>query len=164
MLRIDFQRMANNKNEKYKDLSTAVSAVLGDENDPLLWMATLPCLIKEFMKFYWVGFYRVMPGGDLAVGPYQGTLACLRIPRGRGACGLAVAEAKSIVIPDVEEFVNHISCDSNSRSEIVVPVMDSKGRVRAVLDIDSIEKNAFDSVDQAELEAIVSMMKGLKWH
>ncbi|MFH1964224.1 MAG: GAF domain-containing protein [Acidobacteriota bacterium] len=155
--------MDNNKEEVYKDLSTAVGAVLGEEKDPLLWMSTLPCLIKEFMKFYWVGFYRVLPGGDLAVGPYQGTLACLRIPRGRGACGLAAEQGESIVIPDVEEFSSHISCDSNSRSEIVVPVKDSKGRARAVLDIDSDETGTFDSVDQAHLEELVFLMKDLEW-
>lgn len=155
--------MDNNKEEVYKDLSAAVGAVLLEEKDPLLWMSTLPCLIKEFMKFYWVGFYRVLPCGDLAVGPYQGTLACLRIPRGMGACGLAADQGESIVIPDVKEFSSHISCDSNSRSEIVVPVKDSKGRVRAVLDIDSDETGTFDSVDQAHLEELVFLMKDLEW-
>lgn len=155
--------MDNNKEEVYKDLSAAVGAVLLEEKDPLLWMSTLPCLIKEFMKFYWVGFYRVLPGGDLAIGPYQGTLACLRIPRGKGACGLAAEQGESIVIPDVGEFSSHISCDSNSRSEIVVPVKDSRGRVRAVLDIDSAETGTFDSVDQINLEELVSLMKELEW-
>lgn len=155
--------MENSKEESYKDLAAAVEAVLGEEKEPLLWMATLTCLIREFMKFYWVGFYRVLPDGSLAVGPYQGTLACLRIPAGRGACGLAAAQKKSIVIPDVEEFSAHISCDSNSMSEIVVPVRDTQGRIRAVLDIDSDEKGTFDSTDQAALEAVVSRMERLEW-
>ena len=155
--------MDNNKEEVYKDLSAAVGAVLGEEKDPILWMSTLPCLVKEFMKFYWVGFYRVLPGGDLAIGPYQGTLACLKIPKGRGACGMAAEQGESIVIPDVKEFSSHISCDSNSRSEIVVPVIDREGRVRAVLDIDSAETGTFDSVDRINLECLVSQMKDLAW-
>ncbi len=155
--------MKNSKEESYKDLSAAVEAVLGEEKDPLLWMSTLPCLIREFMKFYWVGFYRVLPDGSLAVGPYQGTLACLRIPAGRGACGLAAAQKASLVIPDVDDFSAHISCDSNSKSEIVVPVKDAQGRVRAVLDIDSTEKGTFDALDQVGLEEIVLKMEGLEW-
>jgi GAF domain-containing protein len=155
--------MKNSKKESYKDLAAAVEAVLGEEKDPLIWMSTLPCLIRAFMKFYWVGFYRVLPDGNLAVGPYQGTLACLRIPAGRGACGLAAARNNSIVIPDVEEFPAHISCDTSSQSEIVIPVRDIRGRVRAVLDIDSTEKGTFDSTDQEALEAVISRMEGLAW-
>ncbi len=155
--------MKNNKEEIYQDLSVAVGAVLGEEKDPLIWMATLSCLIKEFMKFYWVGFYRVLPGGDLAIGPYQGSLACLRIQEGRGACGQSASLGESIIIPDVREFSSHISCDPDSRAEIVVPVKDLQGRVQAVLDIDSTTKGEFGAVDQSGLEAIVFLMKGLSW-
>jgi len=155
--------MKNNKEDVYQDLSVAVDAVLGEEKDPLIWMATLSCLIKEFLKVYWVGFYRVIPGGDMVIGPYQGSLACLRIKRGRGACGQAATRGESIVIDDVREFDSHISCDPASMSEIVVPVKDLQGRVQAVLDIDSTETGTFDTVDQAGLEAIVFLMKGLAW-
>ncbi len=155
--------MKNSKEDVYQDLSVAVNAVLGEEKDPLIWMATLSCLIKKFMNFYWVGFYRVLPGGDMVVGPYQGSLACLRIQRGRGACGQAAIRGESIVIPDVREFASHISCDPDSRAEIVLPVKDLQGKVQAVLDIDSTETGAFDAVDQAGLEAIVFLMKDLAW-
>ncbi len=155
--------MENNKEEIYKDLSAAVEAVLGEEKEPLIWMATLSCLIKEFMKVYWVGFYRLLPGGEMVIGPYQGSLACLRIQRGRGACGQAAIRGESIIIPDVREFASHISCDPESRSEIVVPVKDLQGRVQAVLDIDSTATGTFDAVDQAGLEAVVFLMKGLAW-
>lgn len=155
--------MTRKKIEAYKDLAAAVDAVLGEETDPVLWMATLSCLIKDFMNFYWVGFYRVMPDGNLAVGPYQGTLACLKIPAGKGACGLSAGRGETIIIPDVEEFSAHISCDSKSRSEIVVPVKDSCGKVRAVLDIDSVEKETFDVLDGEYLEKIADLMKRLEW-
>ena len=155
--------MKREKSEAYEDLAAAVEAVLGEETDPVLWMATLSCLIRDFMNFYWVGFYRVVPDGNLAVGPYQGTLACLRIPAGKGACGLCACRGETVIIPDVEEFSAHISCDSKSRSEIVVPVKDSYGKVRAVLDIDSVEKETFDVLDGEYLEKIADLMKRLEW-
>lgn len=151
------------KLQKYRDLASAVEAVLSEEKEAVLWMSTLSCLIREYMKFFWVGFYRVLPGGGLVIGPYQGSLACLRIPLGKGACGLCAARGESIVIPDVETFPPHISCDSRSRSELVIPVKDRAGRVRAVLDIDSTETGTFDSVDREELESIVGMMEGIEW-
>ena len=156
--------MERSKIKGYEELRVAAEAVLGDENDPIVWMSTLPCLIRNFLeRIYWVGFYRVTGDGSLVIGPYQGTLACLRIPEGRGACGLAASREESLVIPDVDDFSDHISCDSRSRSEIVVPVRDSAGAVRAVLDIDSEELGTFDSVDQEFLEELVSLMKRLEW-
>ena len=156
--------MEINKVEAYKKLKTAVEAVLGEEKDPVVWMATLSCLIRDMLDgIYWVGFYRAEAGGDLAIGPYQGTLACLRIPKGRGACGFAASQVESVVIPDVEEFSAHISCDSRSRSEIVVPVKDHDGVVRGVLDIDSDSLGRFDEVDRGFLEDLVGLMKRLEW-
>lgn len=155
--------MNEDKLNKYEDLTAAVESVLENEREPILWMATLACLIKEFMKFFWVGFYRVDSDGDLLIGPYQGSLACLRIPAGKGACGLCASRGETLLIPDVAAFSDHISCDSRARSEIVIPVKDAEGRVRAVLDIDSAEIGAFDYDDRVRLESIVSMMRGIAW-
>jgi len=148
---------------KYEDLISAVEAVLEKEGEPTLWMATLACLIREIMGYFWVGFYRVQPDGSLLIGPYQGSLACLRIPAGKGACGLCAQRGEAILIPDVDEFSAHISCDSRSRSEIVIPVKDREGRVRAVLDIDSTQTEAFDFLDQTRLESIAAMMQRIEW-
>jgi len=155
--------MDGNKRAKYEDLMAAVQAVLEDETDPVVWMATVTSLIRGFLRFYWIGFYRVLATGELAIGPYQGSLACLRIPEGKGACGLAAAQGRSIVIFNVDEFPAHISCDSNSRSEIVVPVLDRAGRVRALLDIDSDEIGAFDDIDRECLEQTAGLMQGIAW-
>jgi GAF domain-containing protein len=107
-------------------------------------------------RFFWCGFYVVDPHkpDELVVGPYQGTLGCLRIPFGKGVCGTAAARRETIVAPDVEAFPGHIACDSRSKSEIVVCVIDRAGALAAVLDVDSTELAAFDADDQAGLEAI----------
>ena len=111
-------------------------------------------------RFYWVGFYLVDPQrrDELVVGPYQGTLGCLRIPFGRGVCGLAAQSRRTIRVDDVLAFPDHIACDAASRSELVVPVFDVRGTLRAVLDIDSRELAAFDDVDQAALEVLCSQL------
>ncbi len=107
-------------------------------------------------RFFWTGFYLVDENkrDELVVGPYQGTLGCLRIGFGKGVCGAAAATRKTIIVPDVHGFPGHIACDSRSNSEIVVPVFDSSGALASVLDVDSTSFDAFDGVDQAGLEAI----------
>ena len=154
--------MNSQKVEKYAELLSQTESVLADEDDPLVWMATLACLIRDVFGFLWVGFYRVQ-GRELVVGPYQGTLGCLRIPVERGVCGACVRREETLVVADVHAFPGHISCDARSRSEIVVPVHDGSGRLRAVLDVDSEEPGTFDEVDRKGLEQLVSRMKGLKW-
>ena len=120
--------------------------------------ATAACQLREAFgeRFFWTGFYLVDPDkpAELVVGPYQGTLGCLRIPFGKGVCGAAAASGETQLVEDVHAFPGHIACDSRSNSEIVVPVRDARGALVAVLDVDSTEFGAFDAEDQAGLEAI----------
>lgn len=130
---------------------------LGDETDTVARMANLCALINQKMHFFWTGFYRVIYG-ELVLGPFQGTAACFRIGYGKGVCGTAWKEKKTIVVPDVEEFPGHIACSSESKSEIVVPVFDKKGDVTAVLDIDDNQYATFDSTDAAWLEWLAALI------
>lgn len=154
--------MQQRKQEKYTELMGKIQSVLQQESDPILWMSTLCCLIREEMGFYWVGFYRLR-NRELIIGPYQGTLGCLHIPLNRGVCGACATRQETVVVPDVDKFPGHIACDPRSRSEIVVPVFDSRRQLRAVLDIDSEEPSKFDQTDQQYLEQIVKQMRSLAW-
>lgn len=146
----------------YDELIGQAEAVLATETDPIVWMTTLACLIREAFGFLWVGFYRAR-GRELLVGPYQGTIGCLRISFDRGVCGACARQRKTVIVDDVQRFPDHITCDSRARSEIVVPVFDASGVLRAVLDIDSREVGTFDEVDQAGLERLVAPMRDLRW-
>ena len=130
---------------------------LGDETDTVARMANLCALINQKMHFFWTGFYRVIDG-ELVLGPFQGTAACFRIGYGKGVCGTAWKQKKTIVVPDVEEFPGHIACSSESKSEIVVPVFDKKGDVTAVLDIDDNQYATFDNTDAAWLEWLAALI------
>jgi GAF domain-containing protein len=146
------------KAARYGALLIEVEAVLSGESNLIARMATtVSMLAAAFETYFWTGFYLVDPDSseELVVGPYQGTLGCLRIAFGRGVCGAAAANRATVIVPDVEAFPGHIACDSRSRSEIVAPVLDHRGELIAVLDIDSEELAAFDEVDQAGLEAIL---------
>jgi len=143
------------KEEKYKVLYEQIKALAEGENDIIANMANISSMIHQTFGFWWTGFYRVH-GQELVLGPFQGPLACSRIRYGRGVCGTAWKEAKTIVVPDVEQFPGHIACSSASRSEIVVPVFSAdRTEVTAVLDIDSAELNTFDQIDKEWLEKIV---------
>ena len=145
------------KARAYSELRGHAEAILEGVSDEVTAMATIAALVHHAFGHLWTGFYRVVvPGQLLRVGPYQGTLGCIDIAFGQGVCGPAAAEMKTVVVPDVEKFPGHITCDSRSRSEIVVPVRDRKGDLLAVLDIDSDRLNAFDRDDQQGLERIVS--------
>ena len=120
-------------------------------------MANVCAAIHEAMGFWWTGFY-IERDGMLRLGPFQGPVACYRIPRGRGVCGTAYERRQTIIVPDVEQFPGHIACSSLSRSEIVVPVFAADGSVRAVLDIDSRDLNTFDETDRHYLEQIVKLL------
>lgn len=120
-------------------------------------MSNVAAAIHQEMKFWWTGFYRVV-GNELVLGPFQGPVACMHIPFGRGVCGTAWQREQTIVVPDVEQFPGHIACSSASRSEIVVPVFDKEGRVTAVLDIDSERLATFDETDQRYLEEICRIL------
>ena len=145
------------KAERYALLLEQVRSVVEGETDRIANMANVASMIHETFGFWWTGFYRV-EGDELVLGPFQGPLACTRIKWGRGVCGTAWAEGHTIVVPDVDQFPGHIACSSASRSEIVVPLRDSKGDVFAVLDIDSAELNTFDEEDRRWLERIVAVL------
>jgi L-methionine (R)-S-oxide reductase len=138
------------KEAKYQALLPQLSMLMDKNLDLVANMAGITAALKTMFGFFWVGFYRVN-GEELVVGPYQGSLACTRVRYGKGVCGTAWKEARTIVVPDVEQFEGHIACSSLSKSEIVVPVF-KDGKVVAVLDIDSDELGAFDEMDAAYLE------------
>jgi GAF domain-containing protein len=146
------------KAARYRELLTEIEAVLAGEPNLVARMASVASMLAtSFETYFWTGFYVVDPArpDELVVGPYQGSLGCLRIAFGRGVCGAAAALQQTIIVPDVDAFPGHIACDSRSRSEIVVPVFDGDGGLFAVLDVDSAELAAFDETDQAGLEAIL---------
>ncbi len=146
------------KEAAYEQALLAIQANLGGEHDPLLKMVTINCLLKTYLPYYyWVGFY-VVRDGRLMVGPYQGTLGCLYIDFGRGVCGKAAATLETQIVADTHALAQgseHIACDPNSRSEIVVPVFDASDKLVAVFDVDSTELNSFDEVDQRYLEQLL---------
>lgn len=146
------------KAARYAAVAEEIAAVLDGEPNLTARMATVASMLaSSFGHYFWTGFYVVDPvkGDELVVGPYQGTLGCLRIAFGRGVCGAAAATGETQVVPDVHAFPGHIACDGRSASEIVVPVRDAAGRLIAVFDVDSTEPAAFDEVDARWLEAIL---------
>jgi len=145
----------------YCDAAIEIAAVLAGEPDRVAKMATVAAMLSQrFDHYFWTGFYVVDPlkPDELVVGPYQGTLGCLRIAFGRGVCGAAAARRETIVVPDVHAFAGHIACDSRSQSEIVVPVFDAAGRMVAVFDVDATEPAAFDAADARGLEEIMRVV------
>lgn len=144
------------KEEKYDLLYRQVCSLVEGESDTIANMANIAAMIHETFRFWWTGFYRVA-GDELVLGPFQGPLACSRIKFGRGVCGTAWKEARTQVVPDVEQFPGHIACSSASKSEIVVPLF-KDGEVVAVLDIDSEHLATFDDTDKLWLEKIVSLL------
>ena len=150
--------LTGGKAERYAAVAEEIEAVLAGERNDVARMATVASMLANtFDHYFWTGFYVVDPDkpDELVVGPYQGTLGCLRIAFGRGVCGAAARSRQTLVVPDVHAFPGHIACDSRSMSEIVVPVVDAQGRLLAVFDVDSEEPAAFDEVDQTALEAIL---------
>src|SRR5262252_2726468 len=124
--------LAHSKADRYAEVAAEIAAVLEGEGNPTARMATVAAMLAQsFDRFFWTGFYLVDPerADELVVGPYQGTLGCLRIPFGRGVCGVAAAERRTRIVPDVDAFPGHIACDSRSRSEIVVPAFGAGGRL-----------------------------------
>jgi GAF domain-containing protein len=147
------------KAERYAAVAEEIEAVLEGEPNRTARMATIVSMLaNSFDHYFWTGFYVVDPekDGELVVGPYQGTLGCLRIAFGRGVCGAAAASGKTQLVADVNAFPGHIACDSRSASEVVVPVFDGQGRLIAVLDVDSTEPAAFDETDARWLEKILA--------
>jgi L-methionine (R)-S-oxide reductase len=146
------------KAERYREVAEEIASVLDNEPNMTARMATVSAMLAQsFDTFFWTGFYVVDPDkpAELVVGPYQGTLGCLRIRIGQGVCGTAAAERRVIRLDDVDTFPGHISCDARSRSEIVTPVVDRDGRLLAVFDVDSDQPAAFDDVDEAGIARIL---------
>lgn len=144
------------KRDKYEMLYRQLESLLDGETDEIANMANTAALIHETLGFWWTGFY-IVKDGQLVLGPFQGPVACTRIPYGKGVCGTAWERGGSIVVPDVELFPGHIACSSLSRSEIVVPII-RNGEVVAVLDIDSKELACFDDTDRIWLEKIATLL------
>ena len=143
------------KREAYAQLASQIDAILDGIGDEIAAMATISCVLHNGLGNLWTGFYRVVGPTLLRVGPYQGTLGCLEIAFGRGVCGTAAAERRTVIVEDVEKFPGHIACDSRSKSEIVVPVFDRKGLI-AVFDVDSETVGTFDEEDARALERILA--------
>jgi L-methionine (R)-S-oxide reductase len=145
------------KARAYAELKGHSDAILEGIDDDVTAMATMAALVHHAFGYLWTGFYRVVvPGQLLRVGPYQGSLGCLDIAFGQGVCGAAAAEMETVVVADVGKYPGHITCDARSRSEIVVPVLDRRGDLIAVLDVDSDRLDAFNAEDQQGLERLVS--------
>ena len=155
------------KAERYAAVAEEIDSVLAGEPNLVARMATVSSMLaNSFETYFWTGFYVVDPakGDELVVGPYQGSLGCMRIAFGRGVCGTAAAERKTQVVEDVHAFPGHIACDSRSASEIVVPVFDAAGELIAVFDVDSEVRAAFDDVDREWLERILAATFGSSFH
>lgn len=152
------------KQKLYEDLLLQLRGIIDGETNVTSVLANASALMRSVMgeRFFWVGFYLV-EGDQLLLGPFQGTIACYRIKRGKGVCGTAWEQCHTQVVPDVEQFPGHIACSSLSRSEIVVPMTDRTGAVRAVLDIDSKELNQFDDTDRLYLEQATQLIAAQLW-
>jgi GAF domain-containing protein len=148
------------KERAYAQLHAHLLGVLAGIDDDIAGMAMLASLIHHGFRHLWTGFYRVVGPDKLRVGPYQGTVGCLDIAFGRGVCGTAAAERRTVIVPEVDRFPGHISCDARAKSEIVVPVFDKSGGLIAVLDIDSERRATFDQQDADGLERIVRWFAG----
>ena len=150
--------VSENKEEQYKSLIPQIQALIDGETNLVANLANITAALKTQFNWWWVGFYWVEEN-ELVLAPFQGPIACTRIQKGKGVCGTAWKEEKTIIVPDVTKFFGHIACSSFSKSEIVVPVFKNK-IVIGVLDVDSDQLNCFDEIDQQYLEKIVSLIQG----
>ncbi len=152
----DLNIVRGTKEDQYQSLIPQISSLIEGEDDLIANLANISAALKEQFGFLWIGFYLVK-GDELVLGPFQGPVACTRIKIGKGVCGSSWEQAKTIIVPDVEEFPGHIACSSSSRSEIVVPLIQS-GEVVGVLDVDSADLNTFDETDSKYLSEIISLI------
>jgi len=162
MLRVNSQQDSSDKAARYRELLPELAALVDGEPDLIANLANVTALLRERVSSAsWIGFY-VRRGDELVLGPFQGKVACVRIALGRGVCGTAAAERRTVIVPDVNLFPGHIACDAGSRSEIVVPIIRA-GEVVAVLDVDSYELAAFDELDAAGLQPVAELVAKLAW-
>lgn len=145
------------KKKQYEDFLRQYADLIEGEKNEISVMANTAAALREAFGFFWVGFYRATSPDELTLGPFQGDVACYRIKRGRGVCGTAWSEARTLIVPDVDAFPGHIACSSLSRSEIVIPIIYNKV-IKGVLDIDSKEPDSFDDIDRENLEKAVQLM------
>ncbi len=150
---------SSDKAERYGVLVPQVKALVAGEPDLIANLSNIAAALRQTMNFFWVGFY-VVKNNELVLGPFQGPIACTRIGWGKGVCGTSWKEKKVILVPDVEQFPGHIACSSDSKSEIVLPII-KNGEVAMVLDVDSNQLNDFDATDSKALQAIVEVIEGL---
>lgn len=153
----DLQIISGSKKEQYQSLLPQIKGLLEGETDLVANLANIAAALKEQFGWLWTGFYLVKED-ELVLGPFQGPVACTRIRKGRGVCGSSWAEAKTLIVPDVEKFPGHIACSNLSKSEIVVPLI-KDGVVTGLLDVDASEYDQFDETDKRFLEEIVGMLK-----
>lgn len=152
----DLTIIKGSKAEQYQSLLPQIQGLLEGEHDLVANLANVAAALKEQFGWLWIGFY-IVKGDELVLGPFQGPVACTRIRKGRGVCGSSWAEARTLIVPDVEKFPGHIARSSSSRSEIVVPII-RNGEVLAVLDADSAETDQYDCTDQEYLEKIIALI------
>ncbi len=145
------------KVEQYQSILPQIQAIVEDEADVIANLANICAALRQQFGWFWIGFYLVK-GNELVLGPFQGPIACTRIAKGRGVCGSAWQQQRVIVVPDVDQFPGHIACSSDSKSEIVLPIM-KNGECVGVLDIDSDELNQFDEVDAEYLQQLMTMIE-----
>ena len=149
----------SNKQQRYDQLLPQLEALVDGESDLIANLSNIASVLKYGMDFFWVGFYLVKEE-EMVLGPFQGPVACTRIPFGKGVCGKAWKNKKIILVPDVEKFPGHIACSSASKSEIVLPVLKA-GEVQMVLDVDSQKLNDFDKTDYSQLSRVVKVVENL---
>ena len=148
---------SSDKRERYKSLLPQIAALIADEKDLTANLANIAAALRFGMNYFWVGFYLVK-GNELVLGPFQGPVACTRIPRGKGVCGKAWEEKRTLIVENVDEFPGHIACSSDSKSEIVLPAF-KNGEVALILDVDSNHLADFDQTDSEYLEALMRMVE-----
>lgn len=153
----DLKIISAGKEEQYQSIIPQIEALVQGETDLIANLANVTAALKEQFNFFWVGFYLVKDN-ELVLGPFQGPVACTRIAPGRGVCGTAWLQKKTLVVPDVDAFPGHIACSSASKSEIVIPVV-RNNEVVAVLDVDSEEPDQFDSVDEKYLTRLTALFQ-----
>ena len=146
-----------NKEEIYRALLPQIEAVIGVTDDLIANLANVSAILKQAFGFHWVGFYRTLEPQMLVLGPFQGPLACVKIPFAKGVCGAAATKQETVLVADVEKFPGHIPCSSLSKSEIVVPLV-FQGETKLILDIDSDKLDDFDSIDRRYLEQLVALI------
>ena len=148
------------KKEIYDQLLPQIASLVQGEQNLIANLANVAAALKEAFGFLWVGFY-LDDNDGLVLGPFQGPIACTRIPYGKGVCGSSFSNSETIIVPDVDKFPGHIACSSDSKSEIVIPILDSQGSAKMVLDIDSDTLNDFDEVDKSKLEELGKIIEKL---